>query len=140
MNASARGTAATLDDQKTATARRLAGLVGPTLIAIITSEVVNLDLVQRQYRSDSYLNGTVVFVAGLAIVHAHHRWTRGWPIVLTLTGWGALLWGLFRMFLPGAAQGGASAATFLGIAIPFADGVFLTSKAYWPHRRATSAR
>ncbi len=120
--------------------KRLAGLIGPALIAITTSELVNLDFLEKQYRYYSYMNGTVVFVAGLLIVRSHNRWTRGWPVVVTLTGWVGMLWGLFRMFAPEAKQGGASIATFVGMAIPFAVGVFLTYKAYWPRERRTGAR
>jgi hypothetical protein len=120
--------------------KRIAGLVGPALIAITTSEVINLDFLEKQYRHYSYLNGTLLFVAGLSIVRSHNRWTRGWPVVVTLTGWGAMLWGLFRMFAPEAQQGGASIPTFIGIGIPFAVGVFLTFKAYWPRDRRTGGR
>ncbi len=120
--------------------KRMAGLIGPALIAITTSELANLDFVEQQYRYYSYMNGTVVFLAGLLIVHSHNRWTHGWPVVVTLTGWVAMLWGLFRMFAPEAQQGGASIATFIGMAIPFAVGVFLSFKAYWPRERRTGAR
>jgi len=123
-----------------ANSKRLAGLIGPALIAITASELVNLDFLERQYRYYSYMNGTVVFVAGLLIVRSHNRWTRGWPVVVTLTGWVAMLWGLFRMFAPQAKQGGASIPTFVGTAIPFAVGVFLTFKAYWPRDRRTDTR
>lgn len=82
-----------------ANSKRLAGLIGPALTAITASELVNLDFLERQYRYYSDMNGTVVFVAGLLIVRSHNRWTRGWPVVVTLTGWVAMLWGLFRMSL-----------------------------------------
>ena len=59
-------------------------------------------------------------------------------MAVTLTGWGAMLVGLFRMFAPEAKQGGANIPTF--IAIPFAAGVFLTFKAYWPGDNKTAAR
>jgi len=59
---------------------------------------------------------------------------------VTLKVWGATLRGLFRMFAPEAQQGGASIPTFIGMAIPFADGVFLTFKAYWPRDSKTAAR
>jgi hypothetical protein len=110
--------------------RRLAGLVGPALIAITASEAVNLDLVREQYRFDSYLDGSVVFVGGLCLVHGHNRWVSGWPVVLTLTGWTAMLGGLVRMFAPRAATGQAGPAAYAGIAAPFGVGVFLTVKAY----------
>ncbi len=105
------------EEKKVEAAKRIAGLVGPALIAITTSEVVNLEFVEDQYRFYSYANGTVVFVAGLAIVRAHNRWTRRWPVAVTLTGWGTMLLGLFRMFALEAKQGGANIPTFTGIAI-----------------------
>jgi len=51
-----------------------------------------------------YLNGTLLFVAGPAIVRAHNRWTRGWPALITLVGWLAMLGGLGRMVAPVSAQ------------------------------------
>ncbi len=117
----------------------MAALIGPALIAITTSELLNIDFLEKQYGYYSYLNGTVVFLAGLLIVRAHNRWTRGWPVAVTLTGWVATAWGLFRMFAPEAKQGGASIATFIGMAIPFAVGVFLTFRGYWPRDRKTGA-
>jgi hypothetical protein len=36
-----------------------------------------------------YLNGTLLFVGGLAIVQSHNRWSWGWPLLVTLTGWGS---------------------------------------------------
>ena len=110
--------------------RRLAGLVGPALIAITASEAANLDLVREQYRFDSYLDGSVVFVAGLSVVHGHNRWVGDWPVVLTLTGWAAMLGGLVRMFAPRGQPGHAGPTAYAGIAVPFGTGVFLTVKAY----------
>ena len=110
--------------------RRLAGLVGPALVAITASEAVNLDLVREQYRFDSYLDGSMVFVAGLSLVRGHNRWVSGWPVVLTLTGWAAMLGGLARMFAPRGETGEAGSAAYAGIAVPFGVGVFLTVKAY----------
>jgi hypothetical protein len=51
-----------------------------------------------------YLNGTLLFVGGVAIVQAHNRWSGGWPLLVTLTGWGGTALGLFRMIAPEAAQ------------------------------------
>lgn len=124
------------EELETTNSKRLAGVIGPALIAITTSELVNIDFLEKQYRYYSYLNGTVVFLAGLLIVRSHNRWTRHWPVAVTLTGWVAIVWGLVRMFAPEAQQGGASIPTFIGIAIPFAVGVFLAFKAYWPRSKA----
>jgi hypothetical protein len=51
-----------------------------------------------------YLNGTLLFVGGLAIVQSHNRWSWGWPLLVTLTGWGVTALGLSRMIAPEAAQ------------------------------------
>jgi hypothetical protein len=119
--------------------RRIAGLVGPALVAITTSEAINLEVVQRQARSNSYLNGSVLFVAGLSIVRAHNWWVRGWPVAVTLTGWTAVLGGLFRMFAPTAEAGRVRSARSIGIAVPFAVGVFLTVMAFPPGAAPTPA-
>src|ERR1039458_1260312 len=50
----------------------------------------------------TYLVGILLFVAGLAIVRAHNRWIRGWPVLVTLVGWAAIFGGLFRMLAPEA--------------------------------------
>jgi hypothetical protein len=109
--------------------RRLAGLVGPALIAITASEAVNLDLVRQQYRFDGYLDGVVVFLGGLSLVRGHNRWTSGWPVVLTLTGWATMLGGLTRMFVPRAPTGPAGPGAYAAIGVPFGVGVFLSVQA-----------
>jgi len=35
-------------------------------------------------------------VPGLAIVYFHNRWTGGWPVVVTVTGWLSLAIGRIR--------------------------------------------
>jgi uncharacterized membrane protein YhaH (DUF805 family) len=87
-----------------ANSRRIAGLVGPALIAITVTEWMNLDIFTADmgpsFATHVYLNGTLLFVAGLAIVRAHNHWTRGWPVLITLVGWIAMLGGLGRMVAP----------------------------------------
>ena len=51
-----------------------------------------------------YLNGLLLFVAGLWIVRVHNHWTCRWPVMVTLVGWVAILVGLFRMFAPEVQQ------------------------------------
>jgi len=87
--------------------KRLAGLIGPTLIAITTSEMMNPDIWGAVTAPVTYHAGTVLFVAGLSIVYARNRWTRSWPVMVTIVGWVAVLGGLFRMFAPEFAQRGA---------------------------------
>lgn len=81
-----------------------------------------------------YLSGVLMFVAGLAIVRAHNRWTADWTVLVTLSGWFFLALGLFRMFAAGlyrreSAQAGPSVFMVLE-GILFLLGLIMTVKAY----------
>lgn len=110
--------------------KHLAGLIGPTIIVLSLSEAMNLHIWANNIAPVTYLNGTLLFVAGLSIVRAHNRWTFGWPVMVTLAGWCAILGGLFRMFAPEAQQAGQNSATYTALALLFAYGTFLTFKAF----------
>ena len=111
--------------------RRIAGLLGPTLIALAVSEAMNLRVMADNPASVGlvYLNGTLLFVAGVAIVQVHNRWTRGWPVLVTVTGWFAILGGVIRMVAPQAATSGATWVYGLLVAL-LAVGVVLTFNGY----------
>ena len=115
-----------------ADSRGLAGLIGPTLIALSVSEALNSDIWANVPATQTYLAGTLWFVAGLAIVRAHHQWTPGWPMLITLVGWFAILGGLMRMFAPVLAQQSvprpAIVMTIQGVLLMI--GLILTFKAY----------
>lgn len=59
--------------------RRIAGLVGPSLVALTLPEVWNVRTFVSQSAPVVYLNGGLLFVAGLSIVRSHNLWTRRWP-------------------------------------------------------------
>ncbi len=84
--------------------RQLAGLLGPSLIAVSITESMNLNIFSDTSAYFVYLNGLLLFVAGLAIVRAHNVWTDGWPVLVTLIGWLFLLGGSIRMIAPVSAQ------------------------------------
>ncbi len=109
--------------------RKIAGLVGPTLVALTISEGMNFHIWAGNIPPVVYLNGTLLLVAGLSIVRVHNRWTRGWPVLVTLVGWGAVLGGLFRMFAPEAGQVRKKAPLFAMLAVLLGVGVLLTIKA-----------
>jgi hypothetical protein len=83
--------------------KKIAGLVGPTLVAILVSEspLVQPHLYDSQIPPVVYLSGVLMFVAGLAIVRVHNVWVRNWTVLITLVGWVFLLLGLIRMFAAG---------------------------------------
>lgn len=47
-----------------------------------------------------FLSGILLFVAGVAMVRTHNIWVGGWPVVVTVLGWLAVLSGLLRMLFP----------------------------------------
>ena len=116
--------------------QRLAGLLGPTLVVLAITEWMNLDVFIKamgpSYGPHVYLNGTLLFVAGLAIVRAHNRWARGWPVLITLVGWFALIAGLGRMAAPMAAQAAGESPAFLyaSLVALLAIGIVLTFRGY----------
>jgi hypothetical protein len=110
--------------------RLIARIVGPTLIAIAITEAINIGHFAGNPAPVVYLNGTLLFVAGLAIVQAHNRWVRDWPVLLTLTGWVLCFGGLYRMVAPTAPQMGKGAATDGLLAVLLAVGGVLTYKAF----------
>jgi hypothetical protein len=116
--------------------KRIAGLVGPTIIAMVASEfpLVQPHLYDAQIPPVVYLSGTLMFVGGLAIVRAHNRWTRDWTLLVTLAGWFFLVLGLFRMFAAGAYQrrsADMSSTTFMVLEGVLAIlGLIMTVKAY----------
>jgi hypothetical protein len=111
--------------------RRIAGLLGPTLIALAVSEALNLRAMAEHPAAVGlvYLNGTLLFVAGVAIVQVHNRWTRGWPVLITVMGWFAIFGGVLRMFAPQGATSGAPWVYGLLVALLAVGGV-LTVKGY----------
>jgi hypothetical protein len=119
-----------------ATSKQLAGLVGPTIVAMIVSEfpLVQPHLYDTQIPPVVYLSGVLMFVAGLAIVRAHNRWSRDWTVLVTLAGWFSGTLGVFRMFAAGAYQQGARSTpppVFMVLeGILLLCGIVLTFKAY----------
>lgn len=80
--------------------RQIAGLVGPTTIVVVLAEypLVQPHLYDQQIPPVAYVSGVLLFVGGLAILRIHNKWVRGWRVLVTITGWIALLSGLQRMF------------------------------------------
>ncbi len=62
--------------------KSLAKIVGPTLIVMISEmKIWNPTLYDTQIVPLIYLNGVLLFVAGLAIVNKHNIWTFSWQTI-----------------------------------------------------------
>jgi hypothetical protein len=112
--------------------KQLAGLIGPTLVALGATEALNIHIFENQIAAVVYLNGTILFVVGLALVRAHNRWSWRWPTLITVTGWVLLAGGLYRMIAPEAPQAPANAGSYVAFLAIGAIGVFLSFKGYGP--------
>ena len=126
--------------EEQATAKRIAGIVGPTIVAMVTSELptVQTHLYDAQIPPVVYLSGVLLFVAGLAIVRAHNRWTRDWTVLVTISGWFAMALGLLRMFDASSYQRGTAimpSGVLMALeSLLLISGVIMTAKAYWAGR------
>jgi len=124
------------------TSKRIAALIGPTLIASAMSIFINLrawpTLVDQAFHNPAliFISGYPLLVAGLAIVQGHNRWALGWPVLVTAVGWLAVLAGLSRILFPLQLTGIAMRVAHTGSAMPVAAiivlllGAVLTFKAY----------
>jgi hypothetical protein len=124
------------------TSKMIAGLIGPTLLAIAAGMLLNLgsfpELAEEISREPGliFVSGVLLFVAGLAIVRAHKIWAGGWPVIVTVLGWLAVLSGLLRMLFPtrlatiAAEVGGSPGWTISGAVVLLVLGGFLSFKGY----------
>jgi hypothetical protein len=83
-----------------------------------------------------YLTGVLALLAGLTILHRHHRWTADWRSLITAIGWILCLAGTFRILAPqfvafigGAVLVGGGFFIVAGIVL-LALGGFITFKGY----------
>ncbi len=126
------------------TSKTIAGLIGPKLVAIAVSLLFNIGsfpaLAEQISRDPAliFLSGALLLVAGLAIVRAHNIWAGGWPVLVTVLGWLALLSGLSRMLFPfrmaalAAAVGQSTGLIVATAGVLLLLGAFLSFKAYGP--------
>lgn len=119
--------------------RSIAGIVGPTLIVMVFSEMRwwNPTLYDTQIVPLIYINGVLLFVAGLAIVKNHHIWMYGWQTLLTVIGYLLMILGLFRMFFPQIqkTEFKNNPSVFIVELLLILVGAFLTFKAYFPIKK-----
>jgi proline iminopeptidase len=108
---------------------RLAGLVGPAAVLLGLTETLNLHIWTTNLAQVTYLNGALLFIAGLSIIRIHNIW-KGWPVLITLAGWILFFGGMYRMIAPEAKQAGETLATYAVFTLLFLGGIYLTFRAY----------
>ncbi|HAP96735.1 MAG TPA: hypothetical protein DCP54_13540 [Chryseobacterium sp.] len=119
--------------------KSIAKIVGPTLIVMVFSEMRfwNPTLYDTQIAPLIYLNGVLLFVAGLAIVKKHNFWVLNWKTLITIIGYIAMIIGLLRMLFPEIQKTEFKNDNSIMIieVILILIGIFLTFKAYIPTRK-----
>ena len=113
------------------TSKNIAGLIGPTLIALSLSEFLNFHIWTKVEATVVYLNGLLLFIGGLALIRSHNNWTFNWTILITIIGWLSLILGLYRIFLPCSKQFERNTFTCVALGTLLIAGIFLTVKSYF---------
>ncbi len=117
-----------------AVSRRIARILGPVLVVLALTEGFNIDVFAGNPAQVVYLNGTLLFAAGVAILQAYSRWTLSLSALVTLMGWVFLVAGLYRMAMPAASQLAAGPATWATLAALVVVGALLSLSGYGPTR------
>jgi len=113
-----------------ANSRALARIIGPSMIALAVTEAMNIDIFAGNPAPVVYLNGMILFAAGVAIAQGHNLWTRDWRVLITLVGWILCLGGLYRLIAPAAPQLAAGPATDVVFGVLIAVGAALSVAGY----------
>lgn len=85
-------------------------LFGIMYLAIGLGALINPEFYRKmltdfgQSRPMIYMGGLGVLVIGYLLVTFHNVWVKGWPVIITVIGWGALFKGLFLLVLPKASM------------------------------------
>lgn len=119
--------------------KSIAKIIGPTLMVMVFSEMRfwNPTLYDTQIVPLIYLNGTILFVSGLAIISNHNVWVYGWQTIVTIAGYTCMLIGLLRMLFPQMQKTAFKNDNSIMIleVVLILIGAFLTLKAYLPVRK-----
>ena len=76
-----------------ANSKTIAGLIGPSLIALAAGLLINLGSMSALVEAVSHdpalvlVSGVLSFVAGLAVVRVHNHWAADWAVLVTIFGW-----------------------------------------------------
>jgi hypothetical protein len=84
----------------------LARIIGPLLIIVSVSILLNVKTYQRMYteyiKSPAlmYLAGTYALLLGLLMIQFHNLWIKGWPVIITILAWLSVTKGVAILLFP----------------------------------------
>ncbi len=111
-------------------ARRIARIAGPVLVALAPTEAYNLRLFEGHTAPTVYMNGALLFTAGVAILQVHRRWDPDWTTLITLLGWAFSVGGFYRMVAPTGPQAVDGFGAYAVMIVLFVVGLVLTWQGY----------
>jgi hypothetical protein len=89
----------------------LARLLGPLFVVLAIGLLVRQDSWRAMAgdfiasRPLVFLTGFLTLLGGLALVNTHNVWEAGWPLIITIFGWLAVIGGIARMLFPETVMG-----------------------------------
>jgi hypothetical protein len=84
----------------------IAKILGPYCVIVAIGLMFNLKFYQRMiedfFKNAAliYLGGIMALIIGIVIVLSHNVWVAGWPIIITIFGWGGLIKGIWLIVFP----------------------------------------
>jgi len=88
-------------------------------------------------RSLLFLIAIITLIIGLLMVVSHNLWVMGWPVIITIFAWLALISGIIRLFFPDTVykiwnkiSDKSETMIIMGV-ILLIIGLFLLYKVYW---------
>lgn len=89
----------------------LARLLGPMLVVLAVGILFRQEAwraMAKQFiasRPLVFLSGLLTLLGGLALVNTHNVWEAGWPVIISIFGWLAVIGGIARMLFPETVMG-----------------------------------
>jgi uncharacterized membrane protein len=89
----------------------LARLIGPVLVVLAIGLLTRQDAwrsMAKEFTASRpllFLSGFLTLLGGLALVNTHNVWEAGWPVIITIFGWLAVIGGIARMLFPDTVVG-----------------------------------
>ncbi len=84
----------------------IAKLMGPVIgvagLGFLFNRSAFIDMARDFLNSTGLIvmSGFLALTMGLAIVNTHNVWVAGWPVIITIFGWLAVIGGIMRITMP----------------------------------------
>ena len=89
----------------------IAKILGPCCLIIGVGMLLNREYYEKMMEdfckntSMIFLGGMAALLIGLVIVLKHNIWVAGWPVIITIYGWGGIIKGIWLTVFPSSVAG-----------------------------------